>query len=695
MKKRFTPSDLKHFTYLSWPVMSEDGQKIACVSRKAEEENGSFPPSVHLYEKQADGGYQENRSQYLEDAEAPYFLRDGRHMIYLSGESGEKQVWIRNLASGEKRRITSLRHGVSYYRLSPDEQLITFAATLWPEEAEEGTACTEMTPQEKALWEAELEYTPYAAETLTYKMDEWYGMRKGEFSHIGIASLDGQLQQIFDVQGYEAEVPVFSHSGEQIAFYAYCNPGAYGRQKELFVIRRDGSGLRQVTEKCYLSELDAPIWTADDSRIVLFQYKSFADASYVLMPFCVDLEDGRMIQQFRDDDETICSGSGLFIAGRTENGRHSANAYLSADGQELYFLSGFRGHTAIYRVRLRGKDQPNPIELVQAGSTDIQGFYRTLSGRLVYLQGTFSRPADLFCQGFQLTDCNSWLEAYEMPQVEEVCVPTKDGKELLHYYLWHPVGQIEGELYPAVLDIKGGPETMYTACYWHEFHALTSAGMAVIAPNPRGSAGFGRSYLAGGICWKQEVVDDMETFVQDAVKKGFIDPARVGVTGGSYGGYMTNKLMGRSELFAAAVSQRSLVNPGTSYGTGDQGFISSQPVPEDFKMLDYLEDRIKGNIITYIDHFKIPLLILHAKKDYRCTFEQAEQLFIAMKDRNPEVPVRLVMFPEENHNLTRGGKLHSQIRHLQELTDWFAKYLDIQNPERKGEQINGKTITGI
>ena len=92
-------------------------------------------------------------------------------------------------------------------------------------------------------------------------------------------------------------------------------------------------------------------------------------------------------------------------------------------------------------------------------------------------------------------------------------------------------------------------------------------------------------------------------------------------------------------------------------------------------MLDYLEDRARGNIISYVDHFKVPLLILHAYQDYRCGFEQAEQVFIPMKERNPEIPCRMVMFPNENHGMTRNGKLYHQVRHLQEMTNWFVKYL--------------------
>ena len=155
-------------------------------------------------------------------------------------------------------------------------------------------------------------------------------------------------------------------------------------------------------------------------------------------------------------------------------------------------------------------------------------------------------------------------------------------------------------------------------------------------------------------------MDDLVQFVEDAISKGFIDEKRVGVTGGSYGGYMTNKLIGRTNVFAAAVTQRSFLQTlqlPTVQATWAL-YSSHVRIPKHFHMLDYLEDRARGNIISYVDHFKVPLLILHAYQDYRCGFEQAEQVFIPMKERNPEIPCRMVMFPNENHGMTRNGKLY-------------------------------------
>ena len=319
--------------------------------------------------------------------------------------------------------------------------------------------------------------------------------------------------------------------------------------------------------------------------------------------------------------------------------------------------------------------------MVQQAESDIQGFFRLPSGDLACAMGTLQSPPEFCLNGEILTDHNTWLREYPQGQVEEFWVPSRDGKVQLHYYLMRPVDFQPGVKYPAVLDIHGGPNCMYAAAYWHEFHALAAAGFAVIYGDPRGSVGYGHDFCYGPICWMPAAMHDMEDILAHAIAQGFIDEKRVGVTGGSYGGYMTNKLIGRTKHFAAAVTQRSLANPATSYGTGDMGFVSARPIPEDFTMLAYLEDRAKDNIISYVDNMDIPLCILHAYRDYRCSFEQGEQLFIAVHERHPEVPVRLVMFPDENHALTRTGKLHNQIRHLSELVGWFMKYLNKEGPQ--------------
>lgn len=666
MKKQFTAESLRHIRYLAWPVADPSGHRIAYVLTTARESDGSFPAELRIYDRQTGT---DTRLPGAGSRRQPQWL-DDMTLLYLSDADGTDQVYLQRLDDGEGRRITTLRHGVKRYTLSPDGRQLAFEATLWPEEVEKGLAFTRMTAEEEVRWQEELDWRPYEITELTYKMDEWYGMRKGEFSHLGVAALDGSWAHLLDTGDMEAIHPVWNHQGDALVFYGYPDKGPRGRMAQLFTCRPEGGDLRRLTRDGILATDAPPLFTADDRRIIYCAYPDLPEGETSLLPHAASLAGGDSTLLMSPEDEGVCHGVDPVIASRSAMGDWPSRYYLSRDGRSLYFLSAWQGRSRICRLPLQPE---GPAQLVLEGDTDIQGFSLDAEDEPLCVMGSFQSPGELWQRGHTLTQHNAWLQDYELPRVESRWLTSRDGATPLQYFLVHPIGRPEGQLCPAVLEIKGGPTTMYAAAYWHEFHALAAQGFAVICGNPRGGMGFGRKFSTKP--WSPAAMEDLLDMVEDALSLGFIDRKRLGVTGGSYGGYMTNKLIGRTDYFRAAVTQRCLVNPAVSYGTGDMGFINYGAVPRDFSMLDYLVDRARGNPITYIDRIRIPVLILHGYRDYRCGFEQAEQLFIAMKDRHPEVPVRLVMFPEENHAITRTGKLHSQIRHLSELVDWLCRYV--------------------
>ncbi len=674
-KKSFQPEDMKRLGYLSAVTVSADGSMAACVLTRGDMDSGRFTGEILL----ADLG--SGKTRILSKAEGanctqPQF--SGGRLYYLSDESGENQLYSRNLSDGSTACHTTARHGINRYSLSADGRYAAVEMDLWPEDIAENKAFQTMTPQEKTEWEREISYRPVEITDLTYKMDDWYGMRRGELPQVATVDLSNGEQTLAVSDQLEAVYPVLSADGSRLAFYGYPYKGAFGRQPELFLCERDGSGRRQLTGQKTVYIDGHPAFTGKGDEILFTGTPSFADGSSLVLLYAVDIKTGEIRNVIGDNEDEICHGIHAFVTGRTEYGKPMRSFHEDAESGDIYFVSSFRGRENIYKKNLY--DLQEPVTLAEEGKNAIHEFAMADGGRMVCLMADLERPAELYEKktgeaAERLTRVNDWLLEYELPQTEEFWIPTKDGKSSLQVWLMHPQDQQPGKRYPAVLYIHGGPETTYNAEYWHEFHALADAGMAVIFTNPRGSWGYGRAFCAGGISWAPEAMDDLLSAVDACVEKGFIDPERIGITGGSYGGYMTNKFIGRTSRFAAAVSQRCLINPLTSYGTGDMGFISADPDAVGVKMLDYLEDRTRGNALTYIDRMKTPLLLLHGYRDYRCSFEQAEQLFIAMKDRNPEVPVRLVMFPEENHGVDRTGKLYNQIRHLQEMRDWFCTYL--------------------
>lgn len=673
-KKLFEPKDMKNIQHLSGVTVTNDGKLSAYVLSKGDEKTGLFLSQIYLMNLE-NGEINPILGKPKANYTQPRFSNENK-LFYLSDESGENQLYCMNLKTDVVTCLTTARHGINRYSLSVDGKKAVVELDLWKEDIEKQNMFKTMNEEEKKAWKEELEYKPYEITDLTYKMDEWYGMRYGELPRIAVVDVTTGIQTLVVNDELESVYPALSNDGSKVIFYGYPYKGAKGRQAELFICNSDGNERRQLTHNNGVYVDNYPAFTNKGDEVIFVGVPNLSDGSTVLLPYAINIENGRIRNIIGDEEDDICHGINTFAGNRTEWGNKLS--YFYEHEKFIYFISSFKGRENIYKKNLYAIEEP--IEIVEKGNTAIHEFAMGDNGSIIFLMANLTRPVELYLKNNEketkcLTNVNSWIDEYDSFKTEEFWVKSKDGKADIQVWLAHPAKQEDDRLYPAVLYVRGGPEVTYNADYWHEFHALTSAGIAVIYANPRGSLGYGREFCANGIAWAKEAMDDLVVAVESSIEKGFIDKKRIGITGGSYGGYMTNKFIGRTNYFAAAVSQRCLINPLTSYGTGDMGFISSNPNAKGVKMFDYLEDRTRENAITYIDNMKIPLLLLHGYKDYRCSFEQAEQLFIAMKDRNPEVPVRMVVFPEENHGITRVGKLYNQIKHLQELRDWFIKYL--------------------
>ena len=225
----------------------------------------------------------------------------------------------------------------------------------------------------------------------------------------------------------------------------------------------------------------------------------------------------------------------------------------------------------------------------------------------------------------------------------------------LDCWVMQPYGYEPGQRYPALLNIHGGPHTQYGHNFFDEFQVYAGAGYAVIYTNPRGSQGYGEAFtravhgdLGGGD------FADMMAGLDEALRQcPYIDPERLGVMGGSYGGFLTSWTVGHTNRFKAACSERAVNNVYTLFGTSDIGasFLEAQTGTLPW---DDMQWYIDHSPLTYAKHITTPLLILHAEDDLRCLIEQAEQLFTALKRQRKEVC--FVRFPDENHEMSRSGE---------------------------------------
>ena len=345
---------------------------------------------------------------------------------------------------------------------------------------------------------------------------------------------------------------------------------------------------------------------------------------------------------------------------------------LKEDGNALYYLTTIRNHSEIRRLDPFGRMET--VVDVEGGIVD----FDVVRGDL-YVLGDYSmKPTELchFEKGkmVKLTSFNEKpLKGKYVAKPRKITVQSCDTE--IDGWILPPLDYDAKKKYPAILDIHGGPKCAYGEVYYHEMQVWASLGYFVIFANPVGGDGRGDKFADirgryGSIDY-QNLMDFVDVVLS---KYPSIDPKRLGVTGGSYGGFMTNWIVTHTKRFACAATQRSISNWLSMAGTSDIGYL-------------FAEDQCGGKLFTddgaemmwersplkYAGKLATPLLVIHSECDYRCPLEQGLQIYSAAKERG--VDARMVIFKGENHDLSRSGKPSHRVRRLEEITRWFEKYL--------------------
>jgi acylaminoacyl-peptidase len=299
---------------------------------------------------------------------------------------------------------------------------------------------------------------------------------------------------------------------------------------------------------------------------------------------------------------------------------------------------------------------------------------------VVYTANDFKHLDDLYIADIsgqnerKLTRKNEALwRQLELQDVERISYKSADGWDVDGFFV-KPVGWQEGKKYPMILSVHGGPAGMYGVDWFHEFQVYAARGWAVFFTNPRGSTGYGEKFERGIVGeWGGKDYQDVMNGVDAILKKySWIDRGRLGVTGGSYGGYMTNWIVSHTNMFKAAVTLRSVVNFISDDGTRDGAYGHKRDFGGDiFEKFDLYWDR---SPLKWAKNVKTPTLILHSDNDYRVPLEQGEQWFRALKHFG--VTTELVIFPRENHNLTRTGEPKHLVESLNWQIYWFDRFLN-------------------
>ena len=352
---------------------------------------------------------------------------------------------------------------------------------------------------------------------------------------------------------------------------------------------------------------------------------------------------------------------------------------MKASGDWLYFIMGVEDASHIYRCDMAGNFES---VLEKDGSVDCID----VSGSDIFMVAMHDmRLQELNLLNLETGDCNrvtSWNDDCYLsnPPVapEKLNFTNRDGIEI-HGFVLKPVGYRAGEKYPVILDIHGGPHLSYGAVYYHEMQYWANHGYFVVYCNPRGGEGRGNEF--GFLSGRFGTVDydDLMEFCDEVLKAyPAVDAQRMGVTGGSYGGFMTNWIIGHTNRFAAAVSQRGISNFVSMEGTSDIGTLFAKGQIGATTHTN-VEQMWSSSPLKYADQCTTPTLFIHAEEDYRCWMVEALQMYTAVMHNG--VQTRLCLFHNENHELSRGGRPKGRIRRLQEITNWMDAFL---KPRERG-----------
>ena len=628
------------------------------------------------------------KERVLGRGSAPQFSPDGTSILFIDKVGDADQLFLYRLSDGRVTQLTHMRYGASHAVWSPKGDRIAFLSKVRLD-CEPALWSKEMTPEEKARDELKSVQHPYVTfSDYGYKSDDDGGFSVGRCTILWSIAAQGGEPVLLTDGDREHVMPTFTADGANILFASNrCRPREESIGMDLFMVPAEGGEIKRLTDETWIAYYPAPfqpLCTPDGKAVVFGALTPSLSGGMPLtrlykMGLIPDADGNfpKPVSLWPENapcHEATCflyNCENLGVTGRT-------TAAISADSRYLYFISGWQGAANLYRADLSGCD----IEAVSADMAVYRSIKRDGS-RYLISRGDFTSTPQLFLADEammrgetpfapqQLTDTNPWFKE-TLVTPEEMWIDTLDGESRVQGFVFHPQGMQPGKKYPAVVYIHGGPTPFMGAALTYEHQCILGAGMGLIIMNFRGSSGYGEAHQSMARAYDGGAMTDILQFVSEAVREfPWIDGDRLGVTGGSFGGYMTNWICGHTKRFKAAVSQRSIANELIQYASSDMAGSSKDYA--DFS--DFMMDKLKESPVSYAEKIDIPFLILHGMNDMRCPVEHAHQLFSALKETHPDNPVRMILFPGMTHSFPMGGPMKLRIAHYDAMIEWFEKYL--------------------
>lgn len=666
MTTAITIDDLVRIQVVSDAQISPDGTRLLFLRKRVDEKNRYL---TSLWSVDALGGKPVRLTQEEEGLSQGRFAPDGARIAFVSRrEERRPQLYVLG-EQGEAARLATLPEGtIGAYRWSPDGKHIALA--FRPELAERRSAAAE---ERKARG---LSTPPVAVDNGWYRTDGdgYFGPERFAIHLLDVET--GSLRRFYDrsAQGLyvfewtpDSRALVIAHSTQP-------NPWAMSIEEGLFVAALDGS-VREL--KGAPKGRKIALAVSPDGRAVAYLGSDATDDFWgvnnnqlYLVPFegagrCLSTKHDRCLSFTGLGDVRDAPARPGFVQ-------------WSPDGQRIFLNWNEHGESCFGHVELATG------ELVTAwkGKASLVAASLSADGKragAVLDDSTQPTEAAVIDADTgtprRVTEFNSDYLSERAPlEPEELWVTAADGHRV-HAWVLKPK-LAPGSRVPAVLSIHGGPHAQYCWGFFHEFQALAALGIAIVYPNPRGSKGYGQAHCAAiRGAWGDRDWEDVQAVTRWMKSQSWIDPSRLGIMGGSYGGYMAGWAIGHSKDFRAAIIDRCVSNLVSMCGTSDFYINKDMLWPGSaLGGLEAISVLWKQSPLAYFDRVTTPALVIHSEGDLRCNIEQGEQVFAALQIRGVES--RFVRYPREcSHGMSRSGPADLRIHRLSEMAEWWRKYL--------------------
>lgn len=664
-KERVSAEDLFEFQIVSDPQISPDGEVVIYTQQRVDKK--SLKKYTNLWIASKDKAEPEQFTYGDQTDILPCWSPDGSLIAFLSNRSNKEKppkLFLIPRNGGEARPVEIDFDGsINQISWSPDGKKLLFLGR----KTDPDVLAREKDEQLKKLGAVDRHIG-----RLFYKLDG-FGYVPKERQHIWVIDLKTQkLKQLTDHQVFDERSPAWSPDGKTIILVSNRseNPDLNPDFDEIYTIPAGGGELSLLPT--FVGQKSHPRFSPDGKWLAFFGREG-DDDWYRNQSLFVAPTDGSM------PPKNLTMQHDLHVDGSTINdigGAETTPPTWSPDSQWIYFQVVKHGRTLLLRSDITGERLEEVIN--EAGVVASFSMSRQ-TNRMSYAFGTMTSPAEVFVldaassRTDQISSTNQkLLGRKDLGVFEEVWTKGPSGNDLQGWIL-KPPGFDPSQKYPSILEIHGGPLTQYGHFFMHEFYFLAANGYVVHFCNPRGGRGYGEIH-AGAIwgAWGSADYDDIMAWTDYIEALPYIDKDRMGVTGGSYGGYMTVWIIGHTQRYRAAVTQRCVSNFISMWGSSDFNWIFQRPVGNKTPFENF-EMHWNRSPIKYIGNAKTPTLVIHSENDMRCPIEQSEQVFVALQKL--DVPSEFVRFPEEFHGLSRNGRTDRRIARLNHILRWFDTYL--------------------